>query len=524
MKLIRKCIIPLALSLNYALNAQNVPKTVNWQNEKGLGMNTDKAYKKILKKKTSSTVIVAVLDSGVDIEHEDLKDKVWTNINEIPNNGIDDDGNGYVDDIHGWNFLGNKNGENVQYDNLEMTRIYEKLHPKYDTLVKEDIKQTEIAEYELYLEVKGIIEEKSSSYSSSLLQCKDLADNLPLIEQMVETKYGKDISVKKLKKIKPADDQEAYILQLAIKLQEDPKTFKKEINDGVEYLSNYLNYYINPEFNSRTIVGDNPSDFAQTSYGNNDVEGPDALHGTHVAGIIGAARNNNIGINGVADNIQIMSVRTVPDGDERDKDVALAIRYAVDNGASVINMSFGKGYSPFQKEVYEAIRYAENKGVLLVHAAGNDASDVDEVKNYPSNFYSFQTVPFSNFLTIGASTNMKKEISASFSNYGKKNVDVFAPGYKIYATVPDNKYKNLQGTSMAAPMVSGVAALIKSYYPSLSMIEVKEIILQSARTYQDYEVIAPGKESTVLFTSLSTTGAVVDVLRAVELAEEKVNK
>ena len=514
--------IPLAFSLSLGIYAQDVPKTADWQNGKGLGMNTEKAYKKVLNKKKSSTVIVAVLDSGVDIEHEDLKDKVWTNTTEIPNNGIDDDENGYIDDVHGWSFLGNKNGENVEYDNLEMTRIYGQLQPKYDTLVNSDVASADMEEYDLYLEVKGKIEEKSTSYSSSLVQYKDLAQNLPLIEKMVETKYGKDVSAKKLKKINPADEQEAYILKLAIQLKEDPIGFTEEINDGVEYLSNYLNYYINPEFNSRTIVGDDPSDFSQTTYGNNDVEGPDALHGTHVAGIIGAVRNNDIGVNGVADNIQIMSVRTVPDGDERDKDVALAIRYAVDNGASVINMSFGKGYSPYQKEVYNAIKYAESKDVLLVHAAGNDASDIDEVKNYPSSAYSFQTEPFTNFLTIGASTYMKKEISASFSNYGVKNVDVFAPGYKIYATVPDNKYKNLQGTSMASPMVAGVAALIKSYYPELSMVEVKDIILKSAKVYKEKEVKAPGQETNVLFGTLSQTGAVVDVLKAVQLAEEVV--
>jgi subtilisin family serine protease len=521
MTLIKTIILPLAFSISLGIYAQEAPKTANWQNGKGLGMDTDKAYKKVLKNKKSTTVIVAVLDSGVDIEHEDLKDKIWTNQNEIPNNGIDDDKNGYIDDIHGWSFLGNPNGENVQYDNLEMTRIFERLQPKYDTLIKSDIAESDLDEYEIYIEIKGKIEEKSNSYSSSLVQYKQLAANIPSIEAMINIKYGENVSVKKLKKITPADDQEAYILQLAIQLKEDPDAFKEDINDGIEYLSNYLNYYINTAFNSRTIVGDNPSDFSETSYGNNNVEGPDALHGTHVSGIIGAVRNNNIGMNGVADNVKIMSVRTVPDGDERDKDVSLAIRYAVNNGASVINMSFGKGYSPYQKEVYEAIKYAEDNGVLLVHAAGNDASDIDSVKNYPSNAYSFQKEPFTNYLTIGASTYMKKEISASFSNYGQKSVDVFAPGYKVYATVPDNKYKNLQGTSMAAPMVTGVAALIKSYYPELSMIEVKNIILQSATRYKTNEVIAPGKDSKITFGTLSQTGAVVNVLKAVQLAEEK---
>ncbi len=543
MTFIKIIAFPLALSLSIGSFAQEAPKTANWQNEKKLGMCTDKAYKSILKKKKSTTVIVAVLDSGVDIEHEDLKDKIWTNKGEIPNNGIDDDNNGYIDDIHGWSFLGNPNGENVQYDNLEMTRIYNKLQPKYDTLVKSDVSATDIQEYELFLEVKGKIEEKQSTYSNSLVQYKTLAQNLPLIEEMINTKYGKDITVKELKKIEPENDQAAYILQLGIQIKEDPEGFKEEIKDGVEYLSNYLNYHINTAYNSRGIVGDNPADFSQTSYGNNDVEGPDALHGTHVSGIIGATRNNAIGVDGVADNVQIMSVRTVPDGDERDKDVALAIRYAVDNGAKVINMSFGKGYSPYQKEVYDAIKYAEKNDVLLVHAAGNDAENVDNVPNFPSNHYKFQTKDFTNYLTIGASTHNKKEkgtsthdkkekterteIPASFSNFGVKNVDIFAPGYQIYATVPDNKYKDLQGTSMAAPMVSGVAALIKSYFPELTMVEVKNIILESAKDLKKKKVQAPGKgedDEKVLFGTLSQTGGIVNVYKAVKLAKKKTKK
>lgn len=522
MTILKTIALPLALSLSLSVFGQETPKTANWQNEKGLGMNTDKAYKKVLKKKESTTVIVAILDSGVDIEHEDLKDKVWTNKGEIPDNGIDDDNNGYIDDVHGWSFLGNADGKNVKFDNLEMTRIYANLKPKYDTLIKSDVAEADLDEYELFLEVKGKIDEKTKSHTANLANYKDLLNNLSMIEKMLDIKYGKDISVKKLEKIEPADDQEAYILQIGIEIKKDKEGFKKQLEEGIEYFENYLEYYINPNLNTRTIVGDDPSDFTQTSYGNNDVEGPDAMHGTHVAGIIGATRNNDIGVDGVADNIQIMSVRTVPDGDERDKDVALAIRYAVNNGASVINMSFGKGYSPYQKEVYEAIKFAESKGVLLVHAAGNDASNVDSVKNFPTAHYELpQATSFNNYLTIGASTYMKKEIPASFSNYGQKNVDVFAPGYKIYATVPDNKYKNLQGTSMAAPMVTGVAALIKSYYPSLTMIEIKEIILQSAVTYKENEVKAPGKEANVIFGTLSQTGGVVNVLQAVLLAESK---
>lgn len=522
MTLLKHIAFPVALSLSLGVWAQETPKTANWQHEKGLGMETDKAYKKVLKKKKSKTVIVAVLDSGVDIDHEDLKDHGWTNDDEIPNNGIDDDNNGYIDDVHGWNFLGNANGENVQFDNLEMARIFAKLSPKYDILIKSDIATEDLKEYELFLEVKGKITEKATNYSSSLVQYKMIDENIDGIVEYIENKYGEGLSAKKLAKLKVDDEMDQARIALAIEYKQDPKAFKTQIEEGVEYLSNYLEYYINPEFNSRTIVGDDPTNFSQTSYGNNDVQGPDALHGTHVAGIIGATRNNSIGINGVADDVQIMSVRTVPDGDERDKDVALAIKYAVDNGASIVNMSFGKGYSPFQQEVYDAIVYAQSKGVLLIHAAGNDASNVDTVPNFPSNHYELpQRAPFTHYLTIGASTYKKKEIPANFSNYGQEYVDVFAPGFEIYATIPDNKYKNLQGTSMAAPQVAGVAALLKSYYPELSMEEIKDIILNSAVSYKESEVVIPGGTDKVNFGTLSQTGAVVNVYKAVLLAEEK---
>ncbi|MBU2018917.1 MAG: S8 family serine peptidase, partial [Bacteroidetes bacterium] len=284
----------------------------------------------------------------------------------------------------------------------------------------------------------------------------------------------------------------------------------------------------NVEFNERDIIGDNPNDFKDTKYGNPDVEGPDALHGTHVGGIIGATRGNGKGGDGVASNVQLMSLRAVPNGDEADKDIALAVRYAVDNGAQVINMSFGKAYSPHAKEVYQAFVYAESKGVLLVHAAGNDGSYLNEAKNFPTSAYEFQKAPFKTFLTIGASTkDAKGTLAAPFSNYSSDQVDVFAPGNEIYNTVPQSSYQSLQGTSMAAPMVSGVAAMLKSYFPSMTMEEIKNVMLSTAKSYKGKEVILPGTEAKkVDFATLCKTGGVIDVYAAVKacLALEKAKK
>jgi len=437
----------MILAVKPEILAQPIPGTLNWYNGEGAGMQTDKAYK-LLKKKKSKTVIVAVVDSGVDIEHEDLQGKIWTNSKEIAGNGIDDDKNGFIDDVHGWNFLGNANGKNVDAARLEKTRILAKLQDKYNGIDPQTIAYDE--EFSLFQQVQSDVESQLANF------------------QEYEAALGTG--------------------------QYDAET--------ETYIKDQLYYNLNVEFDDRSIIGDNPDDFTDTKYGNSNVEGPDALHGTHVAGIIGAIRGNNKGGDGVANDVLIMPVRVVPNGDEQDKDVALGIRYAVDNGAQVINMSFGKDYSPHQQEVYEAFAYADSKGVLLVHAAGNDSKDVDYEPNFPTSLYSFQEAPLDHFITIGASTKNKEELMASFSNFGQTRVDVFAPGFEIYNSVPQSEYKNLQGTSMAAPMVAGVAAMLKSYFPDLSMKEIKDIIVSTAVKYDS-------------LSSACVSGGVVNVYTAV---------
>lgn len=438
--------------------AQPIEGTLNWYNQEGQGMYTEKAYN-YLKKKKSQTVIVGVIDSGVDIEHEDLKGQIWVNEDEIPNNGIDDDNNGYIDDVHGWNFLGNAKGEHVNEARLEKTRILAQLKDKYDGIDPNSIAQDE--EYKLYLQVK----EEVAADRAQFEQYMDMIDQLP-----------------------------------------------KEAQD---YIRSQMDYNLNVDFDDRSLIGDDPDDFTDTNYGNNDVEGPDALHGTHVSGIIGALRGNGLGGDGVAENVKIMSLRAVPNGDEFDKDIALAVRYAVDNGAMVINMSFGKAYSPHQKEVYEAFKYADSKGVLLIHAAGNDAKDIDVEPNYPTSMYSFQTEPLDHFVTIGASTKNKgEEMVASFSNYGAKGVDVFAPGFEIYNTIPQSEYRNLQGTSMAAPMVAGAAAMLKSYFPELSMKEIKEVLYTTSVRYPKVDG----------FADKSVTGGVINIYNAAKACKKLAKK
>ena len=458
MSVLKKSLSVLFISFSILSIAQPVEGTLNWYNKEDQGMFTEKAYK-FLKKKKSKTVIVGVIDSGVDIEHEDLKGQIWINEGEIAGNGIDDDNNGYIDDVHGWNFLGNEKGEHVNEARLEKTRILAQLSEKYDGIDPNSIDQDE--EFQLYLKVKEEVEAGRAQFE----QYMGMIDQLP--------------------------------------------------PDAQEYIRAQMDYNLNVNFDDRSLIGDDQNDFSDTKYGNNDVEGPDALHGTHVSGIIGALRGNDLGGDGVAENVKIMVLRAVPNGDEFDKDIALAVRYAVDNGAMVINMSFGKAYSPHQKEVYEAFKYADKKGVLLIHAAGNDAKDIDVEPNYPTSMYSFQTQPLDHFVTIGASTKNKgEEMVASFSNFGAEGVDVFAPGFEIWNSVPQSEYMNLQGTSMAAPMVAGAAAMLKSYYPSLSMKEIKDALYSSSVKYPNVEG----------FADKSVTGGVINIYNAAKVCKKLAKK
>jgi len=493
-------------------------KILNWYNGSKFGMSTDLAYNKLLAGKTSTTVIVAVIDSGVDIEHEDLQGKIWTNTDEIPGNKIDDDKNGYVDDIHGWNFLGNPDGENLVHEQLEMTRLYSAYEKKFGGKTEDQISDEDKAAYAEYKKVKESVDAERSDAKKTMEFVEDWYNKATEADTKIKKRMGGSYTNADLKKLSkdPELGQDAQFLIMIQKNGLDLASLK----EYMDYFDSQLEYHYNVDYNGRKIVGDNPDDFNDKYYGNNDVEGPDAMHGTHCAGIIGANRGNGIGNDGVADNILIMSIRTVPDGDERDKDVANAIRYAVDNGAQVVNMSFGKSFSPYKDEVIAAIRYAEEKGVLLIHAAGNDGKDISEEDNYPSPQYPSMSTRFTNWIEVGASTRYKKALAASFSNYSDKMVDIYAPGLEIWSTVPQSEYEESQGTSMAAPMVTGLAALLKSYYPKLTMFEIKDIILASGQDVSDRITPLPGDTQEVPFGALCITGKIANTYSAVEMAEE----
>lgn len=510
------------------LSITALAQTTQWhlldKTDSTAGISVERTYRELLKDRKPTPVVVAVIDGGIDTTHEDLRRVLWINPKEVAGNGKDDDKNGYVDDVHGWNFIGGKDGRNVTHETAEATRLYAQLKPNYEGKDRKSLKPDQQKEYDLYQKTKAEVEKSLAQNKAQYQSYRDIYAqytgafdrlkkglNVSKLDTLTLRKAADTLSNAALKR--PVVSILSMLRQQGIA---DTDGIVSELEKAVDHFKSRAEYSYNPEFDSRTIVGDNPNDLTQRDYGNADIAGERPDHGTHVAGIIGADRTNNLGVMGVSDAVQIMGVRAVPDGDERDKDVANAIRYAVDNGAQIINMSFGKGYSPQRKAVEEAERYALAKGVLLVQAAGNDGSNIDTAANYPSPRYmDGTTIP--NVITVGASARPGNDLVASFSNYGQKTVDVFAPGRDIYSTVPGSKYENNSGTSMASPVVTGVAAVLKSYFPKLTYADIKRIILQSATPYV-VKVKRPESDVTVDFASLSKTGAVVNLYEAVKLA------
>lgn len=488
-----------------------------------LGTGVDRAYSELLAGKSPRrSVVVAIIDSGVDTDHPDLAPNLWTNAGEVAGNGRDDDGNGYIDDVHGWNFIGGADGSQINRDTYEVTRLYAHYRARFANANPDTLSAAARAEFAEYREVEEAFEAKREETAQYLQTVRMIAAAVDHFYPLLRRHLGTDsLTVEKVAAIRsPRNDlNQARAAYLELTGQGATEAVIKE---ELERLENLMVYGLNPDFDPRDIVGDNYDDPTERHYGNPDVVGPDAKHGTHVAGIVGAARDNGICTDGIAPDVKLMVIRAVPDGDERDKDVANAIRYAVDNGAQVINMSFGKGFSPYKSAVDDAVRYADQKGVLMVHAAGNDAEDIDTEPNFPNRYF-LDGDSASLWIEVGASSwQGPDQLAAPFSNFGHQRVHIFAPGHNIMAPTPGNGCEPLSGTSMAAPVVSGIAALIMSYYPELTAAEVRRIILDSATPAGDRMVERPGGDEgeVVRFAELSATGGVVNAYQALKLAEE----
>jgi len=500
------------------------------------GVGTDSALEFLKSKNLKpKTVVVGVLDSGVEIDHEDLKNEIWVNKKEKAGNGKDDDKNGFVDDVNGWDFCTDASGKDYNEDSYEATRVTTMYKSKFDSGNKaadmENMRKMP-NEYQMYLKARKVWADKYySAKSKSAGNDAEANQIMAFLEDLAA--YTKDTKLSKagIQALPETTDEEKdKKAKLDFLITNNPefegKTMaeiiteaKKEFGMVDESENKDLLYAYNPDYNPAK------GKFDIKGYGNNEVEGPDAFHGSHVSGIIGATRGNKIGMDGVAGGlVQIMSVRTVPDGDERDEDVAAAIRYAVDNGAKILNMSFGKSFSPNKELVYDAIKYADSKGVLMFHAAGNDNKDLDYNTNYPSNFMDNDMHSIAkNWITVGASSRNPEKLKASFSNFGTIKVDLFAPGTEIYSTIPDQKYSYAQGTSMASPVAAGCAALVWAYFPNMTSEQVKEVLFDSVNK-SDAEVEVGSEKDKRKFSNLSVTGGVIDVNKAVRLAYERYGK
>lgn len=519
MKIIITTISLIIVSLTTAFSQENSisafkSEELNWFNldihdNQIMGASVNKTYQELLiNKKAKKTIIVAIIDCGVDINHEDLKGKIWINEDEISNNNIDDDHNGYIDDLYGWNFIGNAKGENIEFENLEYTRIY-----------KSGINDKNYEKAKILYDAELAYRTKEKE---NLIR---FSENYATAKKIIKEQTGIEVSsIEDLSKISNSNcDNSALAAKSYLKKKFEQGFSEKDLRETEENNRIFLEKYLNVDFNPREIIGDDPNDILNAHYGNPNVIGPTASHGTFVAGIVAGIRNNGIGIDGIATDVKIMVLRAIPYGDERDKDLALAIKYAVENGADIINMSFGKPFSPQQNFVDDALKLAEKKNVLIIHGAGNNGENIDQIMNYPSDIY-LDNLESSNFINIGASGKKKdKTVSTIFSNYGKNHVDIFAPGEDIISTDTSNTYLKKSGTSFAAPVVTGIAALILSHHPELTPPELIKILLESSYDLKKQKVLTPNlksrKRKLGKFGGLCKSGGIVNSFEAMKKAE-----
>jgi subtilisin family serine protease len=497
-----------------------------------MGISTARAYallRQLGRLPAAQPVLVAIIDGGIDTAHADLRQVLWHNPGEVPGNHRDDDHDGYVDDVYGWNFTGGPDGRNVFHNQKEETRLYQRLHPLYAGKTLTTAPRRRRAEFQLYQQVEKEYRPRTAAAAPDYQYFTQLLPKEEAHTAALKQALHVPVLDSALLHHPPTTDTAlvrqatGYYRQLRRRGQQpNTDSLLSGLRGYVGRLKDRLDYAYNPDYDPQPLVADHPQDLRERHYGNPDVQASlrdhGTEHGTHCAGIIGADRTNSLGGQGVADQVRLLSVRCIPDGDERDKDVANAIRYAVDRGALVISMSFGKYFSPEKAEVDAAMRYADQHGVLLVHAAGNDNRNLDSVSQYPSGrFRNGREIP--NLLTIGASARTNDQhLAARFSNYGRQLVDVFAPGVDIQSTVPGSRYAPLSGTSMATPVVAGMAAVLKTYFPQLTPADLKRIIQASAAPVH-IQVLLPGsRDKLVDFASLSRAGGVVNLYEAVRLA------
>ena len=478
-------------------------------------------------------IIIAILDGGIDTAHPQIKPMLWNNPKEIPGNALDDDKNGYVDDVHGWNFLGNAAGQNINKASDEKSRIYHRYKNEFkqDKLDSSawDVKKKQ----DFYTWQQAAAEIVFTDEDAANLSFIKMARNavvkmgLILIKEIEDTNF----TTEQLETFQPigkltADTKISYLRTMQALGIDRISGYHSIVEDLNEYISGKDQSAVSidtpPEDLRKKIIQDQYENLNDQYYGNNNITGPNAKHGTHVAGLAAGMVDTNFTKSNFSNPIQIMGVRVVPDGDEYDKDIALGIRYAVNNGAKIINMSFGKSFSPEQPWVDSAIRYAASKDVLIIHSAGNESYDLNNKSVYPSPYSNVFKDKASNMITVGASSDpvIAESILTEFSNYGNKIVDVLSPGNKIFSSLPNQQYGFLNGTSMSAPILSHIAALVRAYFPKLSATEVKEILLQSSWKPNDPNTLfpIPQKDQSIKLNDISAEGGIINAALSIQNA------
>lgn len=497
---------------------------LNYSQDGYMGTGVKEAYE-LLKGRKSTKVVIAVIDSGVDTTQEDLKANLWVNPKEIPGNGKDDDGNGYIDDIHGWNFCGNTTGENLHTNTHEIERVYHRWKKEFEGKKENSLPEDRRFLFEQWEKAETIINTEYKDYQKNIVNIENFVKVLNSSNRLITAYLNKNEFIRKEIALIDNSDSLGWAVRVwnNLFIQGSDATIKNTVilSDLETYHNNLLNERKRKEDDPVDYRGaltkDNYEDISDSVYGNNNLQGSSGNHGTHVCGIIGAVRNNNIGVDGIVDNVSIMMIRAVPGGDEHDKDVALAIRYAVDNGAQIINMSFGKPVSPYKKFVDDAVEYAAARNVLIVHGAGNDGEDLDKKMFYPCPDL-LNGTKAANMITIGASGDYSTDgLVASFSNYSARNVDIFAPGVYINSTIPNNSYDAYDGTSMASPVAAGIAGLLKSYFPKLTALQIIDLLMRSGTPIKE-EVTIPNSTKKTSMKKLCKSGKIINAYEAVKLA------
>jgi subtilisin family serine protease len=478
-------------------------------------------------------IIIAILDGGIDTAHLQIKPLLWNNPKEIPGNALDDDQNGYIDDVHGWNFLGNAAGQNINKASDEKSRIYHRYKNEFKQDKIDSVSWDAKKKQDFYSWQQAAAEIVFSEDDAANLSFIKMARNavvkmgLILIREIVDTNF----TTEQLEAYQPigkltADTKISYLRTmqaLGIDRMSGHHSIVEDLNDYIAGKDqSAVSIDTPPEDLRKKITQDQYENFNDQYYGNNNITGPNAKHGTHVAGLAAGIVDTNFTKSNFSNPIQIMGVRVVPDGDEYDKDVALGIRYAVNNGAKVINMSFGKSFSPEQAWVDSAIRYAASKDVLIIHSAGNESYDLNNKSVYPSPYSNVFKDKASNMITVGASSDpvIAESILTDFSNYGNKIVDVLSPGNKIFSSLPNQAFGFLNGTSMSAPILSHIAALVRAYFPKLSATEVKAILLQSNWKPNDSNALfpIPQTDQSIKLTDISAEGGIINAALSIQNA------